>query len=336
MTVLASKFPTLIDWAKALDPDGSISAVAELLSQTNDIMLDAVWQEGNLATGHRSTVRTGLPVATWRRLYGGVQPTKSTREQVTDSIGMLENYNEVDMALADLANNRDEFRLSEATATLEGMTQQLADTIFYGNSGANPERFTGLAARYNTRVVASAASAENVIHGGGAGADNRSIWLVGWGPQTCFLAYPKGSKAGLRSTDKGQVTTENIDGLQGRAEIYRMHFRVDCGLVLRDWRYCVRIANIDFSDLTADASGASANLPRLMFQALRQIPNLSMCKPAFYMPRDVFTKFDQQCAEATKTSVLKAENVGGLFLESFNGVPVRRCDRLAADEATVV
>ena len=260
----------------------------------------------------------------------------SSREQVTDSIGMLENYNEVDKALADLAGNKEEFRLSEAAATLEGMTQQLADTIFYGNSGINPERFTGLAPRYNTRIAANAANAENVLTGGGAGADNRSIWLVGWGPMTCFLAYPKGSRAGLMSEDKGQVTTENIDGSNGRAEIYRMHFRVDCGLVLRDWRYVVRIANIDFSDLTADASGASANLPRLMFQALRAIPSLSMCKPAFYMARDVFTKFDQQCAEATKTSVLKAENVGGLFLESFNGVPVRRCDRLAADEALVV
>ena len=123
MTTLTSKWPTLLDHAKALDPDGSVAAVIELLSQQNEFYDDAVWAEGNMVTGHRSTVRTGLPSGTWRKLYGGVQPTKTTREQVTDTCGMLENYNEVDKALADLNNNTNEFRLSEANGTIEGMAQ---------------------------------------------------------------------------------------------------------------------------------------------------------------------------------------------------------------------
>lgn len=331
MTVLATKWPTLLDHAKALDPDGSISAVIELLSQTNEIYDDAVFAEGNLPTGHRSTVRTGLPAATWRRLYGGVQPTKSTREQVTDSCGMLENYNEVDKALADLNGNTSEFRLSEATATLEGMSQQMTDTMFYGNVGINPERFHGLAPRYSSLA---AANGENIIPAGGVGADNRSIWLVGWGKQTCFMTYPKGSKAGVMVSDKGQVTTENIDGNQGRAEIYRTHFRQDAGLVLADWRYVVRIANIDFSLLSPNAA-TGANLPRLMFQALNRIPNLSMCKPVFYMARDLRTFLGQQMAEGTAASTLSMENVGGKMTTMFQGIPVKRVDRLAADEALV-
>lgn len=331
MTVLTSKWPTLIDHAKALDPDGSIAAVVELLSQTNEIYDDAVWIEGNLATGHRSTIRTGLPVGTWRKFYGGVQPTKSTREQVTDSCGMLENYNEVDKALADLSNNTNEFRLSEATATLEGMSQQLADTVFYGNVGTNPERFHGLAPRYNSL---SAANAENIIPGDGTGSDNRSIWLIGWGKQSCFMTFPRGSKAGVSVNDKGQVTTENIDGSNGRAEIYRTHFRQDAGLVLSDWRYVVRIANIDFSNLTPDAATGS-NLPRLMFKALNRIPSMSMCKPVFYMSRDMRTFLGQQMAEGTKNSTLMVENVGGRITTSFQGIPVKRVDRLAADEATI-
>jgi hypothetical protein len=38
------------------------------------------------------------------------------------------------------------------------MTQQMATTLIYGNTPVNPERFTGLAPRYNTVNVATALS----------------------------------------------------------------------------------------------------------------------------------------------------------------------------------
>jgi hypothetical protein len=51
--------------------------IIEMLSQTNEIMIDMLVIEGNLPTGHKSTVRTGLPTATWRLLNYGIVPTKS-------------------------------------------------------------------------------------------------------------------------------------------------------------------------------------------------------------------------------------------------------------------
>ena len=113
MSALATTHPTLLDLAKRTDPDGRISDIVEILNQTNEILSDMVWVEGNLTTGHRTTIRTGLPAPTWRKLYGGVQPTKSTSAQITDNCGMLEAYAEVDKALADLNGNTAEFRLSE-------------------------------------------------------------------------------------------------------------------------------------------------------------------------------------------------------------------------------
>ena len=331
MATLQTKWPTLLDHARAMDPDGSIAAVAELLSQTNEVLADMNFVEGNLATGHVVTIRTGLPVATWRRLYGGVQPDKSRREQVTESCGMLEAYNEVDVALADLNGNTSQFRLSEATATIEGMNQSLADTIFYGSTLTNPERFEGFSSRFSSTT---AANGENIIKAGGSGSDNRSIWLVVWGPDSCFGIVPKASKAGLTMQDKGQVTTENIDGSNGRAEIYRTYFKLTAGLCVRDWRYVVRICNIDKSDLSATAA-AGANLPTLMFEALSRIPNLAMGRAAFYASRDVWTKFQQQVSFLTAASTLQAENVGGQILTTWHGIPLRRVDRLAVDEALV-
>ena len=208
MAALSVTHPTLLDWSKRLDPGGKVDTIVELLGQSNEILDDMVFQEANGVTGHKTTVRTGLPAPTWRKLYGGVQPTKSTTAQITDSMGMLEAYAEVDKALADLNGNTNEFRLSEDRAHIEGMSQEMADTLFYGNEGTEPEAFTGLAPRYNSL---SAGNAENIIVGGSNDTDNSSIWLVGWGPNTVFGTFPKGSKAGIQVTDKGQVTIENVD-----------------------------------------------------------------------------------------------------------------------------
>ncbi len=333
MATLANNNPTLADWAQSLDPDGQIATVIELLNQTNEVLADITFSEGNLITGHRTTIRTGLPGVTWRRLYGGVQPDKSRRTQVTESTGMLEAYNEVDKALADLESNAAQFRLTEAQAQLEAFSQTVANTMFYGDTEVNQERFTGFAPRYDSL---SAENADNIIDAGGTGSDNRSIWLVVWGPMTCHGIVPKGSQAGLQVTDKGQVTIEDVDGNGGRMEAYRMHFRWDLGLCVKDWRYVVRIANIDKSELNADASGSSANLPSLMFEAMELIPSMNAGRSTFYMSRDVRTKFRQQMANQVGNSTLDFKDVGGHRAMMYQDTVIRRCDALAIDEARII
>lgn len=331
MATLAILNPTLLDLAKRSDPDGKIATVVEILNQTNEVLMDMTWVEGNLTTGHRTTIRTGIPAPTWRKLYAGVQPAKSTSIQVEDKTGMLEAYAEIDKALADLNGNTAAFRLSEEMAFIEGMNQEVADTIFFGDEGTEAETFTGLAPRFNSL---SAENADNILDGGGVGSDNRSIWLVVWGPDTCHGIVPKGSTAGLQITDKGQVTIEDADGSNGRMEAYRTHYRWDVGLTVRDWRFIVRIANIDNSLLTADLT-TGANLSSLMYDAIRLIPNMGKGRAVFYAARDVWSFLGKQQADGVKNSVLTVENVGGVFTERFHGVPLRRVDRLAADESQV-
>lgn len=331
MATLSTARPTLLDLAKRLDPNDRIAVIAELLAETNEILDDAVWMEGNLPTGHRSTIRTGLPTPTWRKLYGGVQPTKSTTAQVTDGCGMLEAIAEVDKALADLNGNTAAFRLSEERAHIEAMSQELADTLFYGNQGTEPEAFTGLSPRYNSL---SASNSENIVVGGGSGTDNGSIWLLGWSEDKVTMIYPKGSKIGLQHKDMGETLIQDADGSNGRMLAYVSHFRWDAGVHVKDWRYAVRIPNIDKSALTKDAA-SGADLADLMFQAMRRIPNLAGCKPAFYMSRDMATFLGRQQTNLVKNSSLTIDNVGGRMVETFKGIPVRRVDALSADEALV-
>lgn len=204
MAAIGNTALTYADWAKRYN-DGKISVIVELLAQTNEILDDMRWVEGNLPTGHRTTVRTGLPEGTWRQLNYGVQPTKSTTAQVNDSCGMLETYSEIDKALADLNGNTAEFRLSEDKAFLEGLSQQMAETIFYGDTDDTPEKFTGLGARYNS-FDAEAKTGQNIIDAGGSGSTNTSVWLVVWGDLTVHGIFPKGSKAGIQMRDLGEQT----------------------------------------------------------------------------------------------------------------------------------
>lgn len=332
MAALAVTNPTLLDLAKRTDPDGKIASIVEILNETNEILADMTWMEGNLPTGHRSTIRTGLPTPTWRKLYGGVQPTKSRTAQVTDNCGNLEAYAEVDVDLAKLNGNTAEFRLSEDRPHIEGMNQEVSDTLFYGNEGTEPEAFTGLGPRFNSTT---ADNGGNIVPGGGAGTDNASIWLVVWGPNTVHGIVPKGSKAGLQVNDLGEVTIEDANGSNGgRFQAFRTHYKWQAGLCVRDWRYVVRIPNIDKSALTKDAS-SGADLPDLMFQAMDLIPNLQAGRAAFYMSRYVRGFLRRQAVNKTKDSTLTIENVGGKPLVSFQGIPTRRCDALAADEALV-
>lgn len=339
MAVLSIVNPTLLDLAKRSDQNGKIMSIVEILNAQNEILDDMTWLEGNLVTGHRTTVRTGIPAPTWRKLYGGVQPNKSSTAQITDNCGMLEAYAEIDKALADLNGNTAEFRLSEDMAFIEGMNQQVASTLFYGNETSLPESFTGLSPRYNSL---SATNAENIINAAGAGADNGSIWLICWSPRTVHGIVPKGSVAGLQTQDLGEVTIENADGASGRMQAYRTHYRWDVGLALRDWRYVVRIANIDKSDrsvvFNAGTFATGANLPNLMFDAMRKVPNLSAGRCAFYMARDMASFVaKQKAAMGLPGGVTAPENMGGdrRFTETFNGIPIRRVDALSADEALV-
>jgi hypothetical protein len=332
MALLPATHPTLLDVTKRLDPNGKIDTIVEILNQTNEVLEDMVWLEGNLPTGHRTTIRTGLPTPTWRKLYGGVQPTKSTAIQVTDNCGMLEAYAEVDKALADLNGNTAAFRLSEDRAHIEGMNQKWASTLFYGNEGSEPEAFTGLAPRFNSRTPATAANAENVLTSATNpdGTDNTSLYLIVWGPNTVHGIYPKGSVGGLQMSDKGQVTIENVDGSGGRMEAYRTHYKWDCGLTVRDWRYVVRI-QIDQEDLTKNAS-SGPDLIDLMTQAIELVPSLNMGRPAFYCNRTVRSFLRRQIANKVAASTLTIETVAGKHVTMFDGIPVRRCDSLVNTE----
>ena len=339
MATLSTSNLTLADWAKRSDPDGRVPIVAELLSQSNEILDDCVFKEGNLPTGERVVIRTGLPSVYWRALNQGIPNSKSTTAQVDEACGILEARSEVDKDLAMLNGNTAQFRLSEDTAFLEAMNQTQAETMFYGNPGTDPKKFLGLAPRYGDL---SADNAVNILDAGGSGSDNASVYLVVWGDQTVYCPFPKGSKAGLTHEDLGEQTVYNSDGT--RLQAFATRYQWKNGLVVKDWRYVVRICNIDISDLLASSNtqtaAASTNLVKLMARALYRIPNMAMGRAAFYMNRTVHSGMSIAALDKSQNVLSIQEGLSQFgsaqsYL-SFLGVPLRRVDALINSEARVV
>ncbi len=338
MATLSTGQLTLADWSKRTGPDGKIDPVAELLSQQNDVLEDIVFKEANQPTSHVVNIRTGLPTVYWRAYNQGVPSSKSTTAQVTEPCAMLEARSHIDAKLLALNNNSAEFRLSEESAFIEAMNLEMTGKLFNGNVGTDAKTFSGLATRYSSTT---AGNGGNVILAGGAGSDNASIYLVVWGEQTVFCPFPKGSRAGLQSRDLGEESVQDANGNWFQAA--RSLFQWDGGLVVKDWRYVVRIANIDVSDwinvANSQTSAASTNLLKLMMRAIARIPNFNMGRAAFYANRSIQEGLMIQALEKSNAA-LGIKEALSQFGDKINqlqfmGIPVRGVDQLGIAETLV-
>jgi hypothetical protein len=217
------------------------------------------------------------------------------------------------------------------------MNQQMAQVLFYGNSAVSPEQFTGFSPRYSTKSTLTAPNAKNVLDGGGTGSNNLSIWLVCWGANTVAGIFPKGSQAGIMHQDLGEETAETVAGIGGaRMRVYRDRWQWKAGLALKDWRYVVRICNIDTANLVAN-SGSQAMITQLMIKAVHRVQNLRMGTPVFYMGRTAMEFLDiQRRVDVLTGGQLSYDAVDGQMTYSFRGIPVRLVDQLLETEARVI
>lgn len=320
---------TLVDLMSRLDPKGNVAAVAEVLAKNNAIINDFVFTECNDKTGHKSVIRTGFPSVGWRKLNYGVQQSKSETQQVRDDTGMLEAVSAVDRVTADMSKDKAELFLTESSGFLEAMSQEWADTIFYGDIAKHPAKFNGLAMRYG-KVSGNAPATKNVISAGSTSATgNTSIWLIGHGDGKVFGIYPEGSKAGL-SSEAPELDKRWPDGNGGTFEAYVTRFKLHTGICVRDWRYVVRICNIKSDSLNASA------LTDLMIKAKRLLPSLNSCKPVFYANGEVLTALEQGLYNKSNVHLSLAEAQSGIQELRMSGIPLRQCDAISNNEAKVV
>lgn len=330
MAAIGTTLPTLHDQVKRRDPNGAIATIIESLTQRNAFLQDSVWTEGNLPTGHRYTNRTALPSISWRKMNEGILASKSQTNQADETCGQLEGLSKIDCKLADLYGNAGAFRLTENQGFMQAMQNEIETGCFYHSTKSAPEKFMGLSPRLD--ATTNTGGSQILKHDPSpSGSDQTSMWLVGWGTDTVHMIYPKGSNGGLESHDMGQ---QLVDDGTGAGKVFRAwvsNWNWQVGLAVEDWRYLVRICNIDVSQLSATGSA----LIQSMIKAVHMIQDRMKVRLVFYCNRTIGTYLHLQALDSVKNSTLSIQNVGGQFITTFLGIPIRESDALLNTESII-
>jgi hypothetical protein len=350
MTVIANTVDTLINWAKGTNLAGRVVPVVELLSQSNEIITDMLWEQGNMPLGNRTSVNVALPTVYSRQLGQAVSMSSPRFEQFDDAMALLEGVSDVDVKLANLSGDAGLYRYRQMRLFMESMSQTFSNFFWYGNNTLNATQFSGMAPRYSTVNSATASNAQNVLDAGGTGSANTSLWLLTHGDMALTGIFPTGSAAGIQHMNVGETEATVTAGYgPGQAlRVYRDRYTWDCGISLKDWRWCVRVANIDVNNLAAETG--AADLIKLMVKATYRLPSISLPasttgnpltsfaipgRPVFYANRTVRQYLHIQALNKVSNQ-LTLQDYGGYKVLTFNGIPIRNSDQLLNTEARVV
>lgn len=340
MAVIGHTYPQLIDLHKA----SVAGQVIDMLAQDNPILDDAIVRAANMGTIERTGILTGYPSASWGRLYKGVQASKATFQQVDDTTGFLEARSEIDERLLKLAKDPARQRLVDSKPFLETMNMEMATGLFYHDIATTPERFKGLAARYDqyyagTKSGAPRNSAAQVVHGGGTGSDNTSIWFVTWGDHATSLIHPEGVTGGVTMEDRGREPKQDENGDTYYVKVATFEWHI--GVTVKDWRYNARIANIDVSEAMAGNVDLWALLREGYYRLKSRRRDGKSSRTAIYMNSDMLQILDAQSTDRALTTSrnntvsLSPMTVEGKEVLSYRGIPIRETDALLNTEALV-
>jgi hypothetical protein len=313
MQTLTSKY-SFVEQAKRLDPSGNLARIAEVLNRnTGNILADAPHLPSNDVWTNKTTRRGSLPTGSRRKLNARVTASVSRTTEIMDVIETIEDYCDVDAALVDSMPSPALFRSGEVDAFIEGLGQTIASDILYANSNVDADSMHGISARLGTL------DGRFCIGQSGTGADVTSIYVVDWGQTSAYLIYPKNMTPtfGVQHVDKGQVTSETSDGLM---EIYRDHFVVRCGLVVRNPRSIARLANVE----TVGTSNLfdEDNLITLLNNMSKGPGRVIYCNETVLTQMQIRAKDKSNIYYTPGGNALSGEPP--LF---FQGVPIRQIDR---------
>lgn len=264
-----------------------------------------------------------------RRFNEYVTPTKNSRTPGTEPVAMFDDWSEVDSALYDLQNDKEQWRMDEDMMKMESMAQAIEDQLLNGNMGTYPAGINGLFTRYNlsTRRPNGVSSTRyNVQLAGGSGSDVTSVIAMELGPTKVYGIYPKNSRAGINLENKGKVTSESSGA---RMDVYRTHLQAYFGLVVKDDRCVQMVRNIEVS--------GTSNLfdPDQLSSALRRLPGggqdpntIILCSPT------IMDQMDSLARDKFNVTYTPDEAFGGMTTR-FMRVPVYVADKISEAQTAI-
>jgi hypothetical protein len=314
---------TLLDLMNQIAPNGNLLTVAEVLQKETPILKDAVWVEANDVVQHIYSRRTSLPKSELLQFNKGVKGNIGTTEQEVSGLSARGNRPWYDARLVDLAPNKAEYRSQQSRAVVMGIGQEFDSDILYGNKQANAASFDGI------ESYVDALANDMVISGGEGGGDkNTSAYIVAWDVTNgAFMAYPRGSTAGIKYEDKGKRSKDMGDG--SVMEVYEDYVEISGGLCVADKRAIGRYCNIDVSDPAANTFDENK-----LIILLNRMPAMLRSKAVIYVSRSLKAAIEIRM-NSKENAYYTRENVFGEQVTMFQGVPVRLDEMISENEQAV-
>ena len=322
---------TLYEVAKRTN-NGAVLTISEVLSRVEEWLMDAVWVPANNFGTHIHNRRLTLPTGTWRKQNYGAAIESSVTKQVTENIGRLEAWSQIDEdVLGTLLGDQAGFRNSEDMAFVMGLGQTLGTALITADTTTDPEKFDGLNCRLNA-LTSSDATVLNSKSAGGSGSDLTSVYFIQWDPNYVHMIYQPDVGAPSQGSpvkfkDHGLETIVDAGG--GLFTGYRSQFVVTAGLAIHDDRCVGRLSNIE-----DDVSGANIFEPDLAIEILNNM--FSRGKGTImYAHQKVLSQLDVMAMD--KANVMyNTQNLWGEPVTFFRGnVPIRQFDGITITQSAV-
>lgn len=324
---------TLNDIQKRLGANNAFQPIIEILKQSNPILDDMPFAEGDLPIGNKTTIRTSLPSPSIRRANRGTAPTKSDVKQVIDQCMYLEDRSCVDTLLLKGKPNPEAYRASEDDAHVEGMGQFVAKCFIYGDltDPAYTDTFNGLLVRYPVEEGDKGTRGYQVISAGtkNTKGHNTSALIVDWGDRKVTGIFPKGMTAGLNTKDLGESDVYDSDGNPFRAVQTLYSWQV--GLAVQNVRSVAAIRNIDVDALSAFTAAQEATfMNKIIFAKNRiQLPK----SPIMYVGDTLYSYLETFLLNKNNVHVTREMRENEPPLLRFSGIPVKKMDCMTDTEA---
>jgi hypothetical protein len=307
--------------------NGEVQEISEVLSRFDEVWMDAMWVPANQVGSHVHPRRLSLPAGTWRNINAEVTPEASHTQQITENIGRLEAWSQIDEAtIQSLLGGQEKFRATEDAAFAMGLAQTATTALVNGDTTTNPEQMDGWRIRLNTLGT-------YVKDSGGDGGDTTSLFIVQWGDDMCHMIYQPsvGFAANLDSPinveDRGRQTHINSSG--GLRDVFRTKFFISAGFAQHDDRNLCRVTNIE-----DDPSGASIVEPELMIQLLNSMPGRG--RGAFmYAHQITLTQLDILAMDKGNINYGTGEIWGEPVTMFRSNIPIRMLDAIGITETEV-
>jgi len=317
---------------------GELLDLADTVSKATGLMKVMPFFPTNQVFDHLTARRTDQGTPTPRIANEGAQEIKASSEQVIDIPVHFNNVIKPDPLFLKKFNSPEQWKADEVRALYQGYAEEYTDQVISGDADNDPGReIDGLAKRLGSLpsdVNDVTDRYHTVRSAGGAGADNTSVYVLGLGKAGVYGLYHKNGTAGFSMK---QLPEQLITLGSGDIVCSPIDISWDVGLCATNYRMMGRLCNIDYSDLTDDAS-AGANLMNTLTRLVNSTKvHLGGVTPIFLANESIITYFENQRRNFGGNGVNDANaDIGKMgALTTFKGIPFIQTDAIGIAEAVV-